>query len=140
MPIPIQSPSGYAATRAVAFADLDGSALVVSNAAPLPVIQGVIPATPLAGNAAASSVAGPYQPALDRPVMLTLSGTWAGTVRLLRSTDGGTTKLPVTVAGDTWAQFTANCCEPVWDESESAAQLYLDIVLASGILAYRLAQ
>lgn len=140
MPTPIQSPSGYAATRAVAFADVDGNALLVSNAAPLPVIQGAVPATPLAGSAAASTVAGPYQPALDRPVMLTLSGTWAGTVRLLRSTDGGTTKLPVTVAGDTWAQFTANCCEPVWDESEASAQLYLDIALTSGTIAYRIAQ
>jgi hypothetical protein len=140
MPTPIQSPSGYAATRAVAFADVDGNALLVSNAAPLPVIQGAVPATPLAGSAAASTVIGPYQPALDRPAMLTLSGTWAGTVRLLRSTDGGTTKLPVTVAGDTWALFTANCCEPVWDESEASAQLYLDIALTSGTLTYRIAQ
>jgi hypothetical protein len=61
-------------------------------------------------------------------------------VRLLRSTDGGATKLPVTVAGDTWAQFTANCCEPVWDESEASARLYLDIALTSGTITYRIAQ
>ena len=140
MPLPIQSPSGYAATRAMAFADVDGSALLVSAAAPLPVAPAASTVTPLAGSTAASLVAGPYQPALDRDVVLALSGTWAGTVRLLRSTDGGTTKLPLTAGGSAWGQFTANCCEPAWSEAESVARLYLDIALTSGTLVYRLAQ
>jgi hypothetical protein len=72
--------------------------------------------------------------------MLQLSGTWTGTVKLLRSSDGGTTKLPLTLAGAAWGQFTANCCEPVWEESETAATLWLDVALTSGTLAYRLAQ
>ena len=50
MPTPIQSPSGYAATRAMAFADIDGSALLVSAASPMPVTAGAAPATPLAGS------------------------------------------------------------------------------------------
>ena len=37
MPIPIISPSGYAATRAVAFADADGNAVLASGSLPLPV-------------------------------------------------------------------------------------------------------
>lgn len=139
-PTPIQSPSGYAVSQAVAYADVDGSARLVSTAAPLPVTMGNPAVTPLAGTAAASGQVGPFQPVPGRAVVLSLSGTWSGTVRLLRSADGGTTRLPLTVAGAGWGQFTANCCELVWEESESTAQLYLDITLASGSVSYRLAQ
>jgi hypothetical protein len=72
--------------------------------------------------------------------MLTLSGTWTGTVKLLRSVDGGTTRLPVTSAGLPYGAFTANACEPVWEESEAAALLYLDVTLASGTVTYRMGQ
>ncbi len=140
MPIPIISPSGYAATRAVAFADADGNAVLASGSLPLPVTLGSDPTVPLAGTTAVSGTFGPYLPALGREAMLTLTGTWAGTVRVLRSTDGGTTKLPLTIAGAAWAQFTANCCEPIWEETEAAARLWLEVTLSSGSLTYRLAQ
>lgn len=140
MPTPIQSPSGYAATRALVFADGDDNAILASATNPLPVTLGSAPTAALAGSTAASGILGPYQPALGRGIVLALAGTWAGTVRVLRSTDGGTTKLPLTLAGAVWGQFTANCCEPVWEESESAATLWIDIALTSGTLAYRLAQ
>jgi len=139
-PTPIQSPSGYSVSQAVAYADVDGTARLVSASAPLPVTMGNPSATPLAGTAAATGAVGPFQPVPGRAVILALSGTWAGTVRLLRSTDGGTTRLPLTVAGTAWGQFTGNCCEAIWEESEPAAQLYLDITLASGSVTYRLAQ
>lgn len=138
---PIQSPASYVPSRATAFADVDGTALVVSSASPLPVtLAATQGAAALAGSTAASGVLGPYQPVLDRAVVLALSGTWAGTVRVLRSTDSGSTKLPLTVGGAAWAQFTAACCEPVWEESDGAARLYLDVVLTSGTLVYRMAQ
>jgi hypothetical protein len=140
MPIPIQSPSGYAATRAVVFADASGDALIASATAPLPVTFGAPSATALAGTAAASAVLGPFQPVLGRAVILALAGTWAGSVKVLRSTDGGTTKLPLTIAGTLWGQFTGSCCEPVWEESEAIATLWLDATLTSGSLTYRLAQ
>jgi hypothetical protein len=73
-------------------------------------------------------------------VIVSLQGAWAGTVKVVRSTDNGTTKLPLTVAGGAWGEFAGNCCEAVWDESEPAAKLYLDIALASGSVTYRLAQ
>ena len=66
MPTPIQNPAGYAVTRAVAYADVDGSMLQVAAATPLPVTVtsvGATATTPLAGTASASAVAGPYQPA-----------------------------------------------------------------------------
>ena len=144
MPTPIQNPTGYAIPRAVAYADIDGSMLQVSTAAPLPVAVlaggGTTATTPLTGTAAATSVVGPYQPAIGRAVMLLLTGTWTGTVKVLRSVDGGTTKQPLTINGNVWGQFTTNCCEAVWDESEGAARFYLDITLTSGSVTYRVAQ
>ena len=53
---------------------------------------------------------------------------------------GGTTKLPLTIIGTAWAQFTTNCCEVLWEESDSNARFYLDVALTSRTLAYRLAQ
>ena len=144
MPTPIQNPTGYAIPRAIAYADTDGSMLQVSTAAPLPVAVtaggGSTATTPLAGTASTTSVVGPYQPAIGRAVMLLLTGTWTGSVKVLRSIDGGTTKQPLTINGNVWGQFTVNCCEAVWDESESAARFYLDIALASGSVTYRVAQ
>lgn len=140
MPVPIISPSGYAATRALAFADADGNAVLASSSLPLPVTLGSDPTVPLTGTTGTGGTFGPYQPALGREAVLTLAGNWTGTVRVLRSTDGGTTRLPLTMAGAAWAQFTGNCCEPIWQEAEAVARLYLDIVLSSGALTYRLAQ
>jgi len=140
MPTPIQNPAGYAVTRAVAFADVDGSLVPVDASTPLPVTLGRSPTTPLAGTAASTGVVGPYQPALGRPIMLVLTGTWTGPVKVMRSIDGGATRQPLTVAGNAWGQFSGNACEAVWDESESAARLYLDITLTSGSVTYRMAQ
>lgn len=140
MPTPIQNPAGYAVTHAVAFADADGTLVPVDASTPLPVTLGRAPTTPLAGTAASTALVGPYQPALGRPVMLVLTGSWTGSVKVLRSADGGTTRQPLTVGGSAWAQFSANVCEAVWEESESAATLYLDITLASGSITYRMAQ
>lgn len=141
---PIQSPASYVPSRAAAFSDVDGNSLLVSNANPLPVAilaggTGSVPVA-LTGTTTTTSVLGPYQPSIDRSIMLALSGTWTGTVKVLRSTDGGVTKLPLTVAGTTWGQFTANACEPVWEDADAASRFYLDVTLASGTLAYRLSQ
>ncbi len=141
MPTPIQNPSGYAVTRAVAFADGDGAMVQVSADAPLPVTVGAAAApAALSGTTAASGIQGPYQPAIGRAVMLVLSGTWTGTVKVTRSVDGGATRQPLTVGGNPWGQFSGNCCEAVWEEGEAAARLYLDITLSGGTLSYRLAQ
>lgn len=96
--------------------------------------------TPLTGTANASTTVGPFTPQLARAIWIVLSGTWTGTVQVLRSTDGGATKLPLTVAGASWASFTANANEPVAEESDAAATYYLSITLASGSVTYRVAQ
>lgn len=138
---PLKTPAGYVPQMAVAFANVSGDADLVSMANPIPTQeQPFVAAAPLTGTLAASGQVGPFQPRAGRAIVLTLAGTWAGTVKLLRSVDGGTTRLPVTAIGLPYGQFTANVCEPVWEESEGAATLYLDATLSSGTLSYRLGQ
>lgn len=143
--IPISYPGRFAPGVALAFADAAGAALQVSSATPLPVAvisggsAGSVPAA-LTGSTAVALTAGPFAPLAGRPLVLALSGSWTGTVRLLRSTDGGVTKLPLSLGGAAWASFTANVCEPVWEDNEAAATFYLQLIPASGTIAYRLAQ
>lgn len=140
-PIPVSAPAAYAPITAIGYAESDSSLSPVSADKPLPISAVSVPApAALAGSTATSAVVGPFTPNSAKPVVLALSGSWSGTVKLLRSTDGGTTKLPLTAAGLAWGVFSNNCCEPVWEESVAGAALYLDIVLGSGTVAYRVAQ
>lgn len=138
---PSLAPAAYIPFTALACPDGDGS-VAVGPGNPLPVTASFGPAasSPLTGTTGTSGVLGPFEPDPGRPIHLTLSGTWSGSVQVMRSTDGGTTKHPLTVAGIGWASFTANCCEPVAEESEDGAEYYLDVALASGTLAYRVSQ
>lgn len=139
--VPLLNPAPYAPPFAMSFANAGGSTDVVSATNPLPVTSAAATSpTPLNGSASANGVLGPFQPVPGRPVMLSLSGTWAGTVKIVRSTNGGTTKLPLTAMGQAYGSFTANMCEPVWEEGEVGATLYLDVTLTSGSLTYRMGQ
>lgn len=145
-PIPVRTPGGFAPAFALGQAGPDGHLLLVSADNPLPVTGGsgaAAPApapTPLAGATSVSNVVGPFDPVPGRPVYLQLSGTWQGRVQVLRSVDGGATKVPLTVAGQHWGVFTGPSCEPVWEEGDAAARLYLDLQPASGTIAYRVSQ
>lgn len=138
----ILSPAGFVPEHALAFADSTGRAVSVGAGAPLPVRQAMIAAaaTPLAGTLSASGTVGPFTPDLDRAIWLTLSGTWAGQVQVMRSTDNGATLLPLTLTGQSWASFTANANEAIGDESVSGASWYLAVTLSSGTLTYRVQQ
>ena len=142
MSIPISFPAAFAPVTAVAYGSLGSDATCVDSAHPLPVTvkQAATASTALTGTASASGDAGPFAPELGRAIVLTTSGTWTGTVQLLRSTDGGTTKLPLTVGGISWAAFTANCNEPVWVEADADATFYLALTVVSGTIAYRVSQ
>lgn len=140
---PIKAPAGFTPEVAVTFADANGDSQQVSSSMPLPVTVAATPVAtpaPLTGTAATSSLVGPFSPALHGAVMLSLTGTWSGQARLLRSTDGGSTKLPLTALGQAYGLYTANVCEPVWEEGEAGATLWLDITLTSGALTYRMGQ
>ncbi|MFM5950110.1 MAG: hypothetical protein ACKOPM_12945 [Novosphingobium sp.] len=139
--IPVTVPAAYAPVSAIGYAEADSTLSAVTASSPLPVTTISVPSpAALVGTAAASTLAGPFSPSSGKPVVLALSGTWSGTVRVLRSTDGGTTKLPLTAAGLPWGSYSANCCEPVWEETVAGAALYLDIALGSGSVTYRVAQ
>ncbi|MFT4056353.1 MAG: hypothetical protein QM681_17760 [Novosphingobium sp.] len=139
---PIALPSGYAPVFAVGYADSStGDLAVVDGAKPLPV-QHVLesPKAPLVGTTSATTLSGPFFPISGRPVTLMLSGNWSGSVVVERSVDGGATRHPLTMAGQPWAQFTSNVCEPIWHEDELDAALYVNISLLSGSVTYRMAQ
>jgi hypothetical protein len=142
--IPISQPAGYVTSTALAFDKGDGTATVVKATSPLPMTGAVsvtLPSTtPLVGTSSISTTVGPYTALIGRSVMLTLTGTWSGSVQLLRSTDAGVTKIPVTMGGGSWALYTGNCCEPVWDEGDVTALLYLQMTITSGAITYRVAQ
>lgn len=140
---PINAPAGFVPEFAVTFANAGGAAQQVSTASPLPVTFEPAPvAAPpaLEGATATSALVGPYAPTPRSAVMLTLTGTWSGEVRLLRSTDGGATTLPLTALGQPYGEFTGNVCEPVWEEAEAGVTLWLDITVASGTVTYRMGQ
>lgn len=138
---PLKTPAGYVPQMAIAIANPSGDAELVSAINPMPMQEQPFTAVPaLTGTLSASGQVGPFAPRAGRAVVLTLSGTWTGTVRLLRSVDGGTTKLPLTAMGKPYGNYTANICEPVWEESEAAAVLYLDATITSGSLTYRMGQ
>jgi len=142
MPItPLKTPAGYVPQMAIAFANASGDAEPVSAANPLPYQE--IPftaAAALTGTTTTSGLTTAFSPKPGRAVVLLLAGSWTGSVKMVRSLDGGATKFGLTAAGNPWAVFTSNVCEPVWDESEAAATLYLDITLTSGSLTYRMGQ
>ncbi len=142
MAINITAPAGFAPMTGLAFEDGGGAAVKVGGATPLPVAAQTVAAraAPLTGTMAASGAAGPFVPDLDRRIYVTLAGDFTGAVRLLRSTDGGATRLPLTVAGRPWGRFTGPANEPIWTESEAGATLWLDAVLTGGTLAYRVSQ
>lgn len=139
-PTPISTPAGYASAFALGFADPDVNLVLVSEARRLPVAAAAPPPEPLSGETSASTVAGPFAATAGRVITVALDGEWQGTVRLLRSTDGGVSRSTLRVAGAPWAEFTVSGCEQAWNETEDDASFYLDISLTSGTVAYRVSQ
>jgi len=136
----ISVPAGFAPACAVGYSDSGGGLALVSGATPLPVAMSAPAPAPLSGLSTVSAVAGPFVPTPGRVIVVTLDGEWDGTVRLLRSTDGGLTKARLRVGGGTWGEYTASGCEQAWTETEEGTSFYLDIALNSGAVAYRVSQ
>lgn len=138
---PVKFPAGYASGAAIGYTAESGEIVLVGDAQPLPVSLAPAAAPEsLSGTTSVSTLVGPYAPVAGQPVIVQLSGEWTGTVALLRSVDGGTSRVPVTMGGLEWGVFTANACEPVWSEHEDGAELYLQIGLTQGTLSYRVSQ
>jgi len=139
---PISTPAGYAPAFAIGYADAQAKLTTVTATEPLPVTVTNAAAAPEAvtGQTSTAAVVGPFSAAPGLPVSVALSGTWTGTAQLLRSTDGGTTKLPLRIGGSTWGTFSEPGVEQVWVDSETGVSFYLDIAPASGTITYRVSQ
>src|SRR6218665_1296960 len=96
---PVSMPARAVSLHALAFGAVDSDAVAVDASNPLPVTTTTAPAhsTAMAGTASASGTSPAFAPQIGREIVLTLSGAWSGSVALLRSVDGGTTKLPATI-------------------------------------------
>lgn len=143
LPRQVRAPAGFVPEYALAFGDPTGGATLVTRGSPLPVETRVTAAamTPLAGSTVASGTIGPFIPELARPIWVQLSGTWTGSVRLLRSRDGGATRLPLSYPdGSARGRWSANVNAAVVEESVAGATYYLDIALTAGALSYQLEQ
>ena len=136
----ISVPAGFAPVYAVGYSDLDGALALASYAAPLPVAMSAPAPNPLVGETTLSGTVGPFAAVTGRAILVTLDGDWQGTVRLLRSIDGGATKLALRVGGEAWSEYTSPGCEQAWSETEEGASFYLDIALDSGAVVYRVSQ
>lgn len=93
---------------------------------------------PVAGTRSTDGQSEPFIAQAGRPVAVSLSGTWAGTVKVLKSRDGGASFNPITAAGGAWAVFTGNCDEEFDEPSSDGIQYRLDIDLTSGNVNFRL--
>ena len=137
----ISHPASFVTSTAVGFADREGNLSVVSSSAPMPVVQARPSApAPMAGETRTSLLAGPFVPLPGAPIHLQLTGTWTGSVMVMRSIDNGSSRQPLTAGGRPWGQFSANVNEVVWEEGEAGATFYLDIKITSGSLNYRVSQ
>ncbi|HEY0314926.1 MAG TPA: hypothetical protein VGC28_01520 [Sphingomonas sp.] len=144
MPDPIiDSPAAFVPLHALSFGTKGDPAVPVDHANPLPITGLTLAAssTPLAGGTAAAATVGPFAPQLGRAIWLTLSGSWSGSAQLLRSTDGGATRLPLTY-GDGTAKpaWTGNLNAAVAEESVVTATYWLALAPTAGTVSYRLEQ
>ena len=99
-------------------------------------------------NTTGTSIVGPFSPQLSRAIRLTLNATVSasGSVQVLRSIDGGTTKLAITRDGGSAGSYTLSAVsgvianEPLPPETEAAATYYLSVTLTAGSVAVRMSQ
>ena len=108
------APTSAVAVSACALTRGDGTCVPdVASVSILPAAT----STPLAGTpAVGTTTLGPFVPQLGRDIWILIKGTWAGTISVGTSpaTDNCATIFnPLTVAGSTWASFTANANETV---------------------------
>jgi hypothetical protein len=93
------------------------------------------------------NVEGPFAPNAGLPIMLTVVGTGAsGTVTLMSSSDGGTTRYPITVGGKAWGiyQFSGVTGVIVNESPDTPLSTrityYLKIQLTTGSVSFKIYQ
>ena len=95
---------------------------------------------PLTGAASASGNSDTFTPATGKPFWLRLSGTWAGTAKVRRSTDGVNFFDLTTGNGTVKAQYTGAVNAAVGVETCEGAQYRLEFTITSGTVNYEVRQ
>lgn len=111
---------------------------------------GTSTSTPLTGAVSdtADHVLGPFTPQLGREIWLTINAlaSTTGVIQLLRSTDGGTTKLGITAGGVPIGIYRpvgiigVLVNEVITAETDATATYYLAVTLTGGSITARIAQ
>jgi hypothetical protein len=141
--VQVEAPGGFVPQIALTFGARDGAAVAVDPGNPLPtrVLTGAAGSVPLLGTLAESGSAGPFVPELARAIVVTLSGEWSGVATLLRSSDGGATRRPLTfIDGSAKGVWNGNVNAAIGEESVAGASYYLQFVRTAGTLAFRVEQ
>lgn len=141
--VQVEAPGGFVPQIALTFGARDGAAVAVDRGNPLPtrVLTGAAGSVPLAGLMAEGGTAGPFVPELARAIVVTLWGEWSGAVTLLRSSDNGATRRPLTfVDGSPKGQWSGNVNVAIGEESVAGASYYLQFTRTAGTLGYRMEQ
>lgn len=140
-PLIINPPGSFIPAQGLAFGAPGSQAVYVDGENPLPVVAArpVTGSTPVSGTLSVSDSSSAFLPDLDRPIWLTLSGSWAGTVALERSVDAGDTWQPATLGGVALS-WTARVNEPVAVESVPGARWRIAFARTSGALTYEVRQ
>ncbi|MFG1302195.1 hypothetical protein V5F49_20620 [Xanthobacter sp. V3C-3] len=114
------------------------SALSVTNPAPVTLANGASGIAPVTGTLGATGYSSPFTPIPGRPFNFTATGTFVATIVLVRSFDGGATKVPLTALGSALYTFTGPFSES-YTEDESGVQYSLQCTAyTSGTITYRL--
>jgi len=140
--VQVGAPGGFVPQIALTFGARDGAAVAVDRANPLPTrAVTAAAAVPLAGTMNESGTVGPFAPDLSRAIVVTLAGEWSGAVTLLRSSDNGATRRPLTfIDGSAKGVWSGNVNAAIGEESVAGATYYLQFARSAGTLVYRVEQ
>lgn len=77
----------------------------------------------------------------NKPVLIDRWGGGSGSLQIVTSTDGGTTMLPITVAGGVWGLFLSDCSnEEVCTPTQGGRTFYAKFVGVSGTVNWAYGQ
>lgn len=141
--VQVEAPGLFVPQIALTFGARDGAAVAVDRANPLPTraVTAAAGSVPLAGSSAESGSVGPFAPDLGRAIVVTLSGEWSGSVTMVRSSDNGATRHPLTfIDGSAKGAWSGNVNAAIGEESVAGATYYLQFARTSGTLSYRVEQ
>jgi hypothetical protein len=141
--VQVGAPGGFVPQIALTLGARDGTAVAIDPSNPLPTRAMAMAAgsVPIAGVMTDSGIVGPFMPDLMRAIIVTLAGEWTGTVSVLRSSDGGATRQPLTfVDGSAKGVWSGNVNTAIGEESVAGARYYLQFARTSGTLSFRVEQ